>query len=305
MKKVIALAVAALMLAGLLSACSSESSSVSAESTDENTIMFIAENGSVDSSVNGNITVSEGEILVIAPNLTEGKVNITVSREGSESEMPSIEWEFEGVEPTEYMPNEGEYEVVFTVTQKANGIIEIYTKSGNENMTGMPNPWREADAAEANGTVPRLFKAPDGAEGEHWSIMNAQTGEDELVELDFAKDGISYNARAQVTGDDYADISGMYYEWGEPEEVSLPAWGFGNMTGKVYTFDNGDEAAKLCTWYDVEIGISYSLSVAATPEDIAAGSISIEDIAAVDIAAMTNSMYEPANEPLSDMPDEE
>ncbi|MBQ1335289.1 MAG: hypothetical protein IIY34_08060, partial [Clostridia bacterium] len=114
MKKAVAAIIAVLMLAGLFSACSSESSQASAESNEDNTVIFNAENADPETAVNGNIAIGEDEVLVIAPQLTAGKVNITVAPEGSENETPTIEWEFEGTESTEYMPGAGEYEVWFT-----------------------------------------------------------------------------------------------------------------------------------------------------------------------------------------------
>lgn len=132
------------------------------------------------------------------------------------------------------------------------------------NMVGMANPWRETDQEEAEYNVPRLFSVPLGAENVTWRIMeNKEAGEDDavpgaLVELDFDLDGISYCARAQYGVED-TDISGMYYEWNEPETVKLASWGGGEAEAKVYR-STGEEGAVLCTWYDIEIGIAYSLS---------------------------------------------
>lgn len=132
------------------------------------------------------------------------------------------------------------------------------------NMVGMANPWRETDQEEAEYNVPRLFTVPEGAENVIWRIMeNKEAGEDDavpgaLVELDFDLDGISYCARAQYGVED-TDISGMYYEWNEPETVKLASWGGGEAEAKVYR-STGEEGAVLCTWYDIEIGIAYSLS---------------------------------------------
>ena len=291
MKKAVAAIIAVLMLAGLFSACSSESSQASAESNEDNTVIFNAENADPETAVNGNIAVGEDEVLVIAPQLTAGKVNITVAPEGSENETPTIEWEFEGTESTEYMPGAGEYEVWFTVTEKATGSIEVYTMPAeSEGMEGMADPWRDITAEEANACVPNLFKAPEGAEDIHWAVMDGEENAPSLVELGFVLDGQSYVAREQITGDAYEDISGMYYEWGEPETVKLANWAGGEMEGKVYTAQDDLGMAKLCTWYNVEIGISYSLAAVG------------DDLGGLDIQAVAESMYNPDTDVMANMP---
>ncbi|MBR2742149.1 MAG: hypothetical protein IKD89_01005 [Clostridia bacterium] len=290
-KAVVALTVAALMLAAFLTGCESESSSCGVVSDGDNTVHFTAENAK-DTSATGNITVEDGDILTVAPNLTEGKVNISFTRAGSESEMPAIEWDFEGTEPTQYMPDAGEYDIVFTVSEKTSGTIEIYTMSAeHEGMDGMINPWKEITAEEAVSYVPFLFKTPDGAENVMWSVMQRNESDPALVEAAFELGGQQYIARAQVTGDEAADLSGMYYEWGEPEEVSFANWGDGNMKGKLYTGGDDLGMAKLCTWYDTEIGISYSLGAVG------------EDLSGVDMQAVADAMFAPENDPRAGIPD--
>ena len=161
----------------------------------------------------------------------------------------------------------------------------------NPGEVGMANPWRDATEEEANGLIPRLFTAPDGAEVLSWMVLDDPTeanGEDNpLVDLQFELDGNIFDARAQVTGDDYLDLSGLYYEWTAEDEVTLANWGGGNMKGNTYRNINDTGYVDLITWYDVEIGISYSLSVAA------------EDLDGFDIQAIAEQMYNADNEPLS------
>nr|MCR5127748.1 hypothetical protein [Lachnospiraceae bacterium] len=99
----------------------------------------------------------------------------------------------------------------------------------NPGEVGMINPWRDATEEEANGLIPRLFTAPDGAKVLSWMILDdakEANGEDgPLVDLQFELDGNIFDARAQVTGDDYLDLSGLYYEWTAEDEVTLANWG--------------------------------------------------------------------------------
>ena len=161
----------------------------------------------------------------------------------------------------------------------------------NPGEVGMANPWRDSTEEEANELIPRLFTAPDGAKVLSWMILDdakEANGEDgPLVDLQFELDGNIFDARAQVTGDDYLDLSGLYYEWTAEDEVTLANWGGGNMKGNTYRNINDTGYVDLITWYDVEIGISYSLSVAA------------EDLDGFDIQAVAEQMYNADNEPLS------
>ena len=53
----------------------------------------------------------------------------------------------------------------------------------------------------------------------------------------------------------------MYYDWTQKDEITLKNWADGKMKGTYYRFVGDDEWADLCTWYDAEKGISYSVSV--------------------------------------------
>lgn len=158
----------------------------------------------------------------------------------------------------------------------------------NPGEVGMANPWRDSTEAEANELIPRLFAVPDGAEVLSWMVLDDPTeanGESEpMVDLQFSLYDMIFDARAQITGDDYLDLSGLYYEWTVEDDVTLANWGGGNMKGKMYRNINETGMIDLITWYDVEIGISYSLSVAA------------EDLAGFDIQAVAEQMYTWENE---------
>ena len=106
-----------------------------------------------------------------------------------------------------------------------------------------------------------------------------ETDSHALVQLSFDLNGDSFTARAQVTGDRTADISGMYYEWTQQDDVTLANWADGQMKGKYYRYISKDEWADLCTWYDEETGISYSVSV------------SSKDLDGFDLQAIAEALY--------------
>ncbi len=155
--------------------------------------------------------------------------------------------------------------------------------------TGLANPWQEVTEDEAKKCCVRLFKAPDGATDIVWrTLQGSETDsatQNPLVELDFKLNNLSFTARAQQGAGDDVDISGMNYNFPEPETGKLANWGEGNMECKTYRAKTDSETADLCTWYDVEIGIPYSLSVVD------------KDLDGFDIQAVAESMYCPENEP--------
>ena len=159
----------------------------------------------------------------------------------------------------------------------------------------MANPWVEISEEEANEACARLFKAPEGATNVTWRICkdlgNPEQGIGPLVQLDFTLDDMPFTARAQQGASEDADIAGNYVEWTVgPEDTTLANWGEGNMAGKFYRSIGDTGYVDMITWYDVEIGISYSLSVAAA------------DLDGFDIQAVAEQMYNGENEPFADMP---
>ena len=152
----------------------------------------------------------------------------------------------------------------------------------------LANPWHDVTADEAAENCSRLFKAPEGAENVSWSMMGEAAdpakGIYPLVQLTFDLDGLAFTARARQGAGEDEDISGMYYSWDAEDAVTLANWGEGRMQGKVFRSLGEDETADLCTWYDVEIGIAYSLTTVAP------------DLDGFDIQAVAESMYDPEKE---------
>ena len=160
----------------------------------------------------------------------------------------------------------------------------------DEPQTGMANPWVEITEEEAKELCPRLFKVPIGATSVVWQKCETPGDQDDplgaLVELDFKLDAMDCTARAQYGADEDADISGMYYDWtAGPDDVTLANWGEGNMKGQTFRSIDDQGYADLITWYDIEIGIKYSLSVTAN------------DLDGFDIQALAEQMYNAENEP--------
>ena len=189
-----------------------------------------------------------------------------------------------------------------TQTQETNDNAEVTeaatveaSAAAEEATVQMANPWVEISEEEASEACARLFKAPEGATNVTWRICkdlgNPEQGIGPLVQLDFTLDDMPFTARAQQGASEDADIAGNYVEWTVgPEDTTLANWGEGNMTGKFYRSIGDTGYVDMITWYDIEIGISYSLSVAAA------------DLDGFDIQAVAEQMYNGENEPFADMP---
>ncbi len=149
---------------------------------------------------------------------------------------------------------------------------------------GIANPWRDITYEEANATVGKLFKAPEGATNVQWSICDSVADPSgfpgPLVQLTYDFDHYSVTAREQATSEDAEDISGMYYDWTATDETNLGYWGYGKMPAKFYRYISDEEWADLCTFYDVELGAAYSFSVVA------------KDLDGFDIQAVVESMFD-------------
>ena len=163
------------------------------------------------------------------------------------------------------------------------------TEQSTEEAVGMANPWVDITEEEANSLCARLFKAPEGATVEGWSkceeLGDSSKGIGPLVQLSFSLDNNEFTARAQQGASEDTDIAGLYVDWTVgPTDTTLANWGGGNMTGKTYRSINDTGYVDLITWYDMEIGISYSLSVAA------------KDLDGFDIQAVAEQMYNAENE---------
>ena len=159
--------------------------------------------------------------------------------------------------------------------------------AGQTENAQIPNPWREITAEEVVKLCVRLFSPPEGATEVRWSAMESDKKDvGQLVQLNFKLDGQEFTARARQGAAQEDDISGLYVEWGEPETVTLANWGEGNMEATIRRGKLDDKNVVLCSWYDVEIGICYTLSV--DGKDLPAD---------FNIQSVAESLYDAANEP--------
>ncbi len=164
-----------------------------------------------------------------------------------------------------------------------------------EEVVGIANPWVSITEDEAKELCLRLFKAPEGAQVQDWlkceDLGDPDKGLGPLVQLSFTLDDRNFTARAQQGAAEDADIAGNYVEWTVgPEDATLANWGGGNMPAKFYRSINDTGYVDMITWYDMEIGIAYSLSVAD------------KDLDGFDIQAIAEQMYAEENEPYANMP---
>ena len=167
---------------------------------------------------------------------------------------------------------------------------KLLENAAAEKEAGIANPWVEITEEEADKICPRMFKAPEGATELVWmkceSLGDPDKGTGPLIQLKFKLDGNEFTARAQYGVAEDDDISGIYATWDAgPDDCTLANWGEGHMSGKSYGLVDDEGYTHLITWYDIEIGIKYSLSVTAV------------DLDGFDIQGVAEQMYSADNEP--------
>ena len=157
--------------------------------------------------------------------------------------------------------------------------------TAEEQEVGMANPWVEITEEEAVANCNRLFRAPEGATVLGWSKLDGSeensSVDKPLIQLEFEMDGMIFTARAQDGVEQDMEQNGLYVEWTDEEEVTLANWGGGQMPATIRRSVNDSGMVDLCAWYDIEIGINYTLSTAA------------EDLEGFDIQAVAEQMYNP------------
>ena len=124
--------------------------------------------------------------------------------------------------------------------------------------TTLANPWQDLTEEELSDASGLSFGVPEGAE----NVIYRYLQEDNLAEMQFTIDSDEFCARMQPA-DEPMNISGMYYEWENEEEVNI-----GGCTGTIGQAQAGSEDfVELCQWYDADQGQQYSLSVYTTELD--------------------------------------
>ncbi len=121
-----------------------------------------------------------------------------------------------------------------------------------EPMTGVPNPIHEVDAKGLLDATGLALTAPEGATDVSYSYIEL-TNESPIAQMHFTLDGTEAYLRVQATGElEPIDISGLYYDWTEENEVTV-----GSCGGRACT--NGE--AGYITWLDVVPGLAYNLGM--------------------------------------------
>ena len=123
-------------------------------------------------------------------------------------------------------------------------------------------PWSELSAEEVLELTGVEFGVPKGAE----DVVYRWLASEGLTEMQFTLDGDEYCARIQpaaLEAGELMNISGMYFQWENEEEVSIS--GLYGTLGMAQT--GSEEYVELCQWYDLVPGLMYSLSVHTTDPD--------------------------------------
>lgn len=146
-----------------------------------------------------------------------------------------------------------------------------------EEATEIANPWTDMTPEALEQASGLSFGMPEGAEDVVYRWLESEG----LAEMQFVLDGDEYCARirpAALEAGQLEDISGMYFEWENVEEVTI-----GHCRGTIGQAQAGSEDyVELCLWYDAAPGLMYSLSVHTTELD------------GLDLTAVAGMVYVPA-----------
>lgn len=145
-----------------------------------------------------------------------------------------------------------------------------------ETMTGMANPWQDLTAEELKAASNLIFGVPEDAK----EVIYRYLPEQGLAEMQFKWEDAELCARIQAASAEEGpnlDISGMYFNWENVEDVTV-----GNCKGTIGSAQTGtSEYVQLCQWYDAENGLKFSLSIYTT------------DLDGLDLTALAEQVYAP------------
>lgn len=139
---------------------------------------------------------------------------------------------------------------------------------------GMANPWVESDKAAVTVATNVELGVPEDAENVAYSYL---TGEN-LAQVTFTRGGENWIYRGVMT-DSFDDISGMYYDWDNKEEVTVSG-----RKAVLYDHTSDTETVWMIDWYDAVPGVMYSLSVTAADA---------EELDGLDMQGMAESLFVP------------
>ena len=144
--------------------------------------------------------------------------------------------------------------------------LEDWFLANEENYSGflgyeadyIANPWEHMTAEQLSAASGLTFGVPEGAE----DVIYRYLPDENLAEMQFTIGSDEFCARIEPA-DEPMNISGMYFEWENEEEVQV-----GQCSGTIGQAQTGSEDwVELCQWYDDDQGVQYSLSVYTTEID--------------------------------------
>ena len=142
---------------------------------------------------------------------------------------------------------------------------ETASEINDEENTQVVNPVTELTEKEAKDIYDNIFYVPQEALNVKWSKLensdSSALSNQPIVQLDFKLDRLEFSAREQKTGETEKFSDGMNYEWTAKDSFKFKNKSGIELSGTAYRFIGTDEYADLCTWYDPNTGMSYSLSV--------------------------------------------
>ena len=133
---------------------------------------------------------------------------------------------------------------------------------GTQALIGMPNPWTDMTADQLQAASGITFGVPEGAENMIYRYLR----DEGLAEMQFSIGNDEFCARvisADLRDGELMNISGMYFEWENEEEITI-----GTCRGTIGFAKTGSEDwVELCQWYDLAPGYMYSLGAYTTNPD--------------------------------------
>ena len=144
-------------------------------------------------------------------------------------------------------------------------------------QASIANPWEDMTAEQLKEASGLSFGVPDIVENVIYRYLRSES----LAEMQFNWGSEEFCARIQPAEPEEGqlpDISGMYFDWENVEEISV-----GNCRGTIGIARSGDtDWVELCQWYDADQKLAYSLAVYSADPD------------GLDLTALAEQVYIPA-----------
>lgn len=143
-------------------------------------------------------------------------------------------------------------------TEAATEAVTEEIETGDEgDAIGMANPWVESDKTAVTVATNVELDVPEDAENVSYSYLSGEN----LAQVTFTRGGENWIYRGVMT-DSFDDISGMYYDWDNEEEVTISG-----RKAMLYDHTSNTETVWMIDWYDEVPGVMYSLSVTAADSE--------------------------------------